>query len=107
MEVRSSAHPRAVSRAGVTRMSLTDALALGPAVWDELLGRVASPSPFMSWAWHRAWADSAGAAELHASGVWALRGSDGLLHGLLPIQMGRVRFRRMWVRALTWAIGDT
>jgi hypothetical protein len=88
-------------------MSLPDALALGPAVWDELVGRVASPSPFMSWAWHRAWADSADAAELHASEVWALHGSDGSLHGLLPVRIGRVRFRRMWVRALTWAIGDT
>jgi CelD/BcsL family acetyltransferase involved in cellulose biosynthesis len=87
-------------------MPLADALALGPAAWDAVLARAASPSPFMSWAWHRAWADSAPSAELHASEVVALRGSDGALLSLLPVRLCRVRFRRVWVRALTWAVGD-
>ncbi len=87
-------------------MTLADALALGPRAWDALLAHAAAPSPFMSWAWHRAWADAASPAELHASEVLALRGPDGSLHGLLPIRLSRVQFRRVWVRALTWAIGD-
>jgi len=96
----------AVSRAGVTRMTLSDALALGPAAWDGVLARAAVPSPFMSWAWHRAWADVAPAAELQASEVLAVYGAGGALHGLLPIRRGQVRFRRVWAPALTWAIGD-
>ena len=87
-------------------MPLSDALALGPAVWDAVLARAASPSPFMSWAWHDAWAEAAPAEELHASEVLALHGSDASLHSLLPIRLSRVRFRRVWVRALTWAVGD-
>ncbi|HEV2670473.1 MAG TPA: GNAT family N-acetyltransferase [Gemmatimonadales bacterium] len=87
-------------------MSLTDALALGSARWDDVVARSGSPSPFASWAWHRAWVDSAPAAEVQASEVLGLRGADGSLQALLPIRLCRVRFRRVWVRALTWAIGD-
>jgi CelD/BcsL family acetyltransferase involved in cellulose biosynthesis len=96
--------PRAA--VGVTRMSLLDALAPGPSAWDALLVRAESPSPFMSWAWHRAWADSAPPSELDASEVLALHGADGSLHALLPIRLCRIRFRRVWVRALIWAVGD-
>jgi CelD/BcsL family acetyltransferase involved in cellulose biosynthesis len=87
-------------------MSLSDALALGPPAWDAVQARAESPSPFMSWAWHRAWADSAPPAEVQASEVVVLYGPDGSLYGLLPIRLSRVRFRRVWVRALTWAVGD-
>ena len=96
--------PRATS--GVTRTSLSDALALGPNAWDALLARGASPSPFMSWAWHRAWADSAPPAEVDASHVLLLHGSDSSLHAVLPVRMCHVRFHRVWVRALNWAVGD-
>ena len=96
--------PRATS--GVTRTSLSDALALGPNAWDALLARGASPSPFMSWAWHRAWADSAPPAEVDASHVLLLHGPDSSLHAVLPFRMCRVRFHRVWVRALNWAVGD-
>jgi CelD/BcsL family acetyltransferase involved in cellulose biosynthesis len=89
------------------RMSLSDALALGPAAWDGLQARSASPSPFMTWAWHRAWADSAAPDEVHASEVLVLNGPGGSLEALLPVRLGRVRFRRVLVRALTWAIADT
>src|SRR6266850_3678669 len=91
---------------GVTGMSLSEALALGPDAWDALLGHAKSPSPFMSWAWHRAWADSAPLAELNASNALALHGAEGSLHALLPVRLSRVRFRRVWVRALIWAVGD-
>jgi len=98
---------RGTAQGGVTRTSLADALDLGPAVWDELVARGRSPSPFMSWAWHRAWADAAPRGDLEASAVVLVRGPDGSLQALLPVRVGRVRFRRAWVQALTWAIGDT
>ncbi|HXO86955.1 MAG TPA: GNAT family N-acetyltransferase [Gemmatimonadales bacterium] len=79
----------------VSLMSLRKGLALGPAAWDRIA------SPFMSWGWHRAWAESAPAAELEACRVLVSP------HAVLPLRLGRVRYRRAWVRALTWAIGDT
>jgi len=91
---------------GVTRMPLSEALALGPDRWDGLLGHAKSPSPFMSWAWHRAWADCAPPAEVNASEVFALHGANGSLHAVLPLRLCRERFHRVWVRALTWAVGD-
>lgn len=91
---------------GVSRMPLANALALGSDVWDALVTRADSPSPFMSWAWHQAWADFAPPAEVQASEVLALRGSDGSFQALLPLRADRLRFRRMNARALTWAIGD-
>jgi CelD/BcsL family acetyltransferase involved in cellulose biosynthesis len=87
-------------------MSLLDALALGPAVWDAVLARAKLPSPFMSWAWHRAWADSAPAAEVAASEVLVLRGAGGAVQALLPVLLRRIPFHRVPVTALTWAIGD-
>jgi len=92
---------------GVTRMPLADALGIGALAWDQLVARAGSASPFMSWAWHRAFADSAPPTDVQASEVLALRGTDGSLQALLPLRSSRVRFRRMNVRALTWAIGDT
>ena len=83
----------------VTRMSLPAALARGPEPWDRVGG--AGASPFMSWAWHRAWARSAPAAERDACAVFVSP------HAVLPLRLDRVRFRRAWVRALVWAIGDT
>ena len=69
---------------GVTRMALSEALALGPDTWDGLLGHAKSPSPFMSWAWHRAWADCAPPAEVNASEVFAVHASGNSpgVHGL-------------------------
>jgi CelD/BcsL family acetyltransferase involved in cellulose biosynthesis len=61
----------------------------------------------MSWGWHRAWADSASQADVQASDVLVQRGTDGALQTLLPFRAGRERFRRVNVRAVTWAIGDT
>jgi hypothetical protein len=90
---------------GVTRTSLRDALALGPAAWDAVLAQSVA-APFGGWAWHRAWADSAPAAEVDASEALLLRGSDGSLRAILPIGLRRARFRRVPVQALTWAIGD-
>jgi len=85
---------------------LLDALALGPALWDGVVARSAAASPFMGWAWHRAWADAAAAADVDASEALLLYGSDGALQVLLPILARRVTFRRVPLAALTWAIGD-
>jgi CelD/BcsL family acetyltransferase involved in cellulose biosynthesis len=86
-------------RDGVQRMPLLEALALGPDVWDPLQARVEQASPFMSWAWHRAWADSG----LEANSSEAFVMPDGIL----PLARRRMRFHRVPVTALTWAIGDT
>lgn len=83
---------------GVSRIALSDALALGPAAW-------ASPSPFMSWSWHRAWADAM-PADVAASEALVLRDTNGALQALLPLARRRVLFRRAPVSALTWAVGD-
>ncbi len=91
---------------GVTRQSLSDALAGGPAAWESLEASAATPSPFMSWAWHRAWADAVPAADLAASQVFALSGPDGALQAVLPVMLRRVAFHRVPVTALTWASGD-
>jgi len=91
---------------GVRRLSLLDALALGPDAWNALVAHTASPSPFSSWSWHRAWAESAPAAEVDASDVFALHAADGSLSAVLPLRLSHVRFHRVSVRALTWAIGD-
>jgi CelD/BcsL family acetyltransferase involved in cellulose biosynthesis len=90
----------------VTRTSLRDALALGPAVWDALLARNVAASPFSSWAWHRAWADSASGAEVAASEALVHCGAGGTVQALLPVLARRIRFHRVPVTALTWAIGD-
>ena len=94
------------SRPGVTRMSLSDALALGPATWEAVLAQVDAPSPFMSWAWHHAWADAAPASDVAASEALVLRDADGAVEALLPLGYRQVSFRRVPVAALTWAIGD-
>ena len=86
--------------AGASRVALTDLLESGPAVWDALPTR----TPFMSWAWHRAWADAAPDA---AAGFGLVsRSDDGTVDALLPLARRRTLFHRVPVTALTWAIGD-
>jgi CelD/BcsL family acetyltransferase involved in cellulose biosynthesis len=105
-DVRSSDRPSDLTRIDVTRMSLVDALALGPAVWDAVPAGAATVSPFMSWAWHRAWADSSPAAEVAASEALVAVGGEGTVQALLPVRLRRLPFHRVPVTALTWAIGD-
>jgi CelD/BcsL family acetyltransferase involved in cellulose biosynthesis len=86
---------------------LSEALALGPKSWEPLEASAASPSPFMSWAWYRAWADSAPATEVAASEAVVARGADGAgLQAVLPLQRRRIHFHRVPIAALTWAGGD-
>lgn len=88
------------------RTPLLDALALGPATWGGLLAQTTAASPFMSWAWHRAWAHSAPPEDLAASEAVLLYDSAGRLQALAPVAARRVSFRRARIAALTWAIGD-
>lgn len=104
--VRSSERAPSGARFGLVRMSLAEALALGPAAWDAVSGGLGRPSPFMSWAWHRAWADSAPAAEVAASEALVDFGAGGGVQALLPLQARSLPFHRVPVTALTWAIGD-
>jgi len=91
---------------GITRLSLTDALARGPEQWDAMLASSGSSSPFMRWAWHDAWASSASPEELRASFAILLSDSDVPSNGVLPLALRPVSFRRARPRALTWAIGS-
>lgn len=86
--------------AGASRIALLDLLESGAAVWDALNAR----TPFMSWAWHRAWADAA--PEAAASFGILSRHEDGNIDALLPLVRRRTLFHRVPVTALTWAIGD-
>ena len=97
--------PRGRGRDTASRMSLSDALALGPEVWDEIQAQSGSRSPFMSWAWHRAWADAD--PEAVAAQALVLRSEGGTaVQAMVPLLTRYLRFHRVRVRALTWAIGD-
>ena len=88
----------------IARLSLRDAVAMGPESWDRLVGHSPMPSPFMRWAWHQAWVDSAPPHELDEAFVVAVYGSHGAVDALLPMSVRQMRFRRARARALTWAI---
>jgi CelD/BcsL family acetyltransferase involved in cellulose biosynthesis len=85
---------------------MRDALALGPAVWDAVRAESGATSPFMSWAWHRAWAEAALRVGLASCRVVVLRSAAGQVEALFPFRCSRDRFRRVPVRAVGWAIGD-
>jgi len=86
------------------RMPLSDALSLGPAAWEALQERAESRSPFMSWAWHRAWADSS--PDVALSEALVLQGAGAAVQAVLPLLRQRMLFHRVPVTALTWAVGD-
>lgn len=94
----------ASSGADAVRLSLSDALSLGSAEWEAVQASVEAPSPFMSWAWHRAWADAD--PDGAASEALVLRDLDGVMLAVLPVLRQRIPFHRMPVTALRWAIGD-
>lgn len=97
--------PLSDASVAVARIPLSDALAFGSSCWEPLEASATSPSPFMSWAWHSAWADAATAAEVAASEALVVRATDGALQAVLPLQRRRMRFHRVPVAALTWAAG--
>jgi Acetyltransferase (GNAT) domain len=77
---------------------------MGAESWDRVVARAPAPSPFMRWAWHRAWVDSAPPHELDKAFALALYGSQGSVEVLIPMCLRQLRFRRAPARALGWAI---
>lgn len=90
----------------VARIGLLEALAFGPERWDRLVACSPVRSPFMRWAWHQAWAESAPPQEADDSFVVVLYGATGSVEALVPLALRRVHFRRTRPRALGWAITD-
>lgn len=89
---------------GVACLPLLDALTrCGPERWDPLVASSRIPSPFMRWAWHDAWARSAPPHEVNAGFALLLAGDGETIRGILPLTVRSLRFRRVGVRALTWA----
>jgi len=90
----------------VTRLPLADALEFGPRVWNDLLARSQAHSPFMSWAWHCAWAEAVTRGDLDACQAIVLRSAAGDVEALFPFRCHRARFRHAPVTGVGWAIGD-
>ncbi len=88
------------------RMPLADAFDFGPDVWDQLLRRSGSGSPFLTWAWHRARADAVPTQELDSCQAVVLRSGSGDVEALFPFCVQRVRFWRVPVTGVGWAFGD-
>src|SRR5690348_13799150 len=97
---------RSTSPRGVELVALREALAMGSDVWSGLQASSPTPNPFLSWAWHRSWADVATPSEVESSRAFVLRSPAGHVTGLLPLRLYRTQFRRIPVRTLGWAIGD-
>src|SRR5687768_13727645 len=89
---------------GVARISLTEALAVGADACDGPVDCAPMPSPFMRWAWHQAWVDSAPPHELREAFALVLYSPQGTLEALIPMSLRQMRFRRTRARALGWAI---
>lgn len=88
------------------RGPLADAFDLGPEVWDGLRARSGSGSPFLTWAWHRAWADAVPTEEVDACQAVVLRSATGDVEALFPFRVQRLRFWGVPVTGVGWAFGD-
>ena len=88
------------------KVPLLDALGWGAERWDDVVLSSPRPSPFMSWAWHRAWAETAPPGELESAFVVATHSPDGELQMLVPLRLERMRFRRAPATALVFAAGN-
>lgn len=90
----------------VTRVPLTDALAMGPDVWDGLLARSGAASPFMTWAWYRACADAMAAELVNSYQAIILRSAAGDLEAVVPVRQHQDRYWGPPVSGLEWSFGD-
>ena len=88
------------------RVPLTDALALGPDVWDQVLSRSGAGSPFLTWAWHDACADALPEAEVDSCQAVVSRSARGDVEAVFPFRVRRDRFWGVPVTGLGWALGD-
>lgn len=96
----------ATARSSAARIRLAEALDLGPDVWDRLREQSGSGGPFLTWAWHRAWADAVPTEEVDACQAVVIRSATGDVEALFPFRVHRLRFRGIPVRGLGWAFGD-
>lgn len=97
----------AVARSSpAAQVPLADALDLGPDVWDQLLTRSGSGSPFLTWAWHRACADAAPSEDVPSCRAVVLRGATGDVEAVFPFRVHRDRFWGVPVTEIGWAFGD-
>ena len=90
----------------VESLTLSDALALGAGAWNAFHSGQPIATPFLDWAWHRAWTTAVPHELEKASQVFVLRGGSGDIAALFPVRLLRTRFRRVPVTALIWATGD-
>jgi CelD/BcsL family acetyltransferase involved in cellulose biosynthesis len=88
------------------RVPLADALALGPDVWDQLLARSGSGSPFLTWAWYRACAEAVTTEQVDSCQAVVLRGAPGDVKALFPFRVYRDRFWGVPVTGVGWPFGD-
>lgn len=89
-----------------TLVPMADALGLGAEVWDGLYARSGARSPFLTWAWHRAWADAVPREQLETCGAVVLRSAAGAVDAVLPFRVRRDRFWRLPLTSVGWAFGD-
>lgn len=90
----------------VTRVSLTDALAMGPDIWDGLLARSGAASPFMTWAWYRACADALAPEVVNSYQAVILRSAAGDLEAVVPVRQHQDRYWGPPASGVNWAFGD-
>ena len=88
------------------RVPLVDAFDLGPHVWDQLLTRSGSDSPFLTLAWHRACAAAVAPHEVDACQAVVLRSAGGDVESVFPFRLHQDRFWGVPVTAVGWAFGD-
>lgn len=89
-----------------TRVPLADALALGPELWDRLLARSGTGSPFLTWAWHRACADAVPPEQVDLCQALVLRGATGDVDAVFPFRVQRDGYWGIPVTELGWPFGD-
>src|SRR5256885_9980779 len=93
------------SSAGL-RVPLVDAFDLGPRVWDQLLTRSGSDSPFLTLAWHRACAAAVAPHEVDGCQAVVLRSAGGEVETVFPFRLHQDRLWGVPVTAVGWAFGD-
>src|SRR2546423_13923033 len=92
--------------AAALRVPLADTLDLGPDVWDQVLTRSGSSSPFLTWAWHGACAAAVASHELDACQAVVLRSASGDVEAVFPFRHHPDRFWGVPVTEVGWSFGD-
>jgi CelD/BcsL family acetyltransferase involved in cellulose biosynthesis len=92
----------------IKALPLLTALEMGAATWDALAAALHFPSVFMSWAWHKAWSETASSEDLAGAHVLTdyTPTSPARPRLLVPLGFRRVRYHRLPVSGLTWCAAD-